>query len=273
MTDQIAPDVAETSPSPEDAESSQVDSSPKQTVAEPESPPEIEEPKRNRAEERITGLVSDVKSLREYGEYMRQEVLSLRNQITPPQTPQPVKSEPQPTLEQFEFDQDKFAVANNKWVTDQAAQIAKATVDAALKQQAGVNEQAGIRDTWQNKSAEFAEKHADFDDVVKNPTIRITEDMANIFMESDKGPDIAYHLGKNPDVAARISRLPLQKMALAIGRLEAEVSKPSPKPQQTNAPEPPNPVGGTQPTIDAASLSTADWINQRNEERRAKGLR
>lgn len=257
MTDEIAQEVAETSPPPEDAKSSPEDSSPEQTVAEPESPPETEEPKRNRAEERITGLVADVKALREYGGYMRDQLLVLQQAQTP-STPDPVV--PQPTLEQFDHDPDKFAAANNRWVTDQAAQIAKVTVDAALKQQANATEKAGVKAQWDVRSADFSQDHDDFDDVTQNPTIKISEDMANAFMQSDKGPEIAYHLGKNPEVAARISRMPPQKMMLAIGRLEAEVSKPSPKPQPTSAPTPPTPVGGQQPTVDISKMSIDEYM-------------
>ena len=62
-------------------------------------------------------------------------------------------------------------------------------------------------------------------------------------------------------------------MALAIGRLENEVSKPTHKPQPTNAPQPPNPVGGQQPSADPLNMDMDEWMAHRREELRQQGRR
>jgi len=260
--------VAETPPL-EDAESSIEDSSPQETVAEPESPPETDEPKRSRASERITGLIGDNKALREYGEHMRAEVARLSEQQTPAIPQETVL--PRPKIEDFDHDQDKWAEAFSDWSVKEASKVAQAQVTETLRQQTAADEQAEMQAAWQDKSAEFAEKNPDFHAVISNPALSISKDMAALFMETDTGPAIAYHLGKNPDKAAKISRMNPRRMALAIGRLETEVS--SPKPQSTNAPQPPNPVGGQQPNVDPTKMSTDDWVAPRREELHAKGRR
>lgn len=262
MTEDIAPDVAETSPSPEGAEpspapdeSSTQDAEP--TVADPESPPE---PAKSRAAERIAGLVGDNKALREYGEHMRHEVLRLSEQAKT-SIPQDTAT-PRPKLEDFDHDQDQWAEAFSSWSMKEASKVAEAQVTETLKQQASANEQAALRATWEQRSEEFAEKNPDFRSVTGSESLVITKDMAEIFMESDVGPAIAYYLGKNPDKSARISRMKPRQMALAIGRLESEVNKPAPKPQPTSAPQPPSPVGGQQPTVDIYELPIEDYMAQ-----------
>lgn len=262
MTDEIAPEVAQTSPEPEESSTPATD----ETVAaqETDSPPEPAEPKRSRAEERITGLVGDVHALKQAAEYWR--VRALDNLEPSKPAVQPVS---RPTLEDSDHDQERFATAMTDWAVDQATSAAKTQVDETLRLRAAEDEQATIKAQWQDKSEEFAEKHADFHDVIANPTIPISKDMADVFMESDMGPAIAYHFGKNPDIAARISRMTPRKMALAIGRLERDLT--SPKPQPTRAPTPPTPVGGQQPDTDIAIMPIDDWMKHERERLYGKG--
>ena len=265
MADDIAPEVAPTSPGPEESSTP----APDQTVAatEPDSPPETAEPKRNRAEERIRGLNSDVHALREVGEYWRNRALE---GLTPSvETTQPAAKPP--TLEDCDHDTEVFVKRTADWAVKQAEGAAKQQVDESLRLQAVKSEKAAIQDQWLDRSAKFAETHKDFTEITTNPTVQISKDMADIFMESDLGPAIAYHLGQNPDEAARISRMTPRKMTLAFGRLEQNLS--SPKPQPTNAPNPPKPVGGQQPTIDPSGLSIDDWVVKRREELRQQGRR
>lgn len=265
------PEVAETSP-PEDAESSPApdESSSQeadQTVAEPDSPPE---PAKSRAAERITGLLGDNKALREYGEHMRQEVVRLTEARQPLPTETVI---PRPKLEDFDHDNDKWAEAFSDWSVKEASKVAEAQVTRTLSQQTAANEQAAKQVVWQDKSAEFAEKNPDYYTVTSNPALVINKDMADIFMESDAGPAIAFYLGKNPDKAAKISRMKPRQMALAIGRLENEVSE-SLKPQPSKAPQPPTPIGGQPPGQKLEDIPEInDWMAQRREEIRAKGRR
>lgn len=278
MTDEIAQEAAQAPTPPEDAQSSPEPEesstpAPEQTVAEPESPPETDEPKKSRASERIAELVAERTAAKEYGEYMRQEVVSLQSQLAGKQLPQETAT-PKPKLEDFEFDQDKWATAFSDWSVKEASKVAEAQVNKTLREQETANEQAVIQATWQQKSEEFAEENPDFTTVTSNPSLPITKDMAAVFMESEKGPEIAYHLGKNPTEAARISRMSPRKMAMAIGRLENEVSKLAPKPQPTSAPEPPTPIGGQPPGQKLENIPEMDdWMVARREELRAKGRR
>ena len=92
------------------------------------------------------------------------------------------------------------------------------------------------------REAEARDRFADYDTVTRNPGIAITPSMAEIIRDSDVGPDLAYHLGKNPVEAAKIAALPPTRQAVELGKLEARVTAPKPLPKQPPAPV--QPVSG-----------------------------
>lgn len=104
------------------------------------------------------------------------------------------------------------------------------------------------------------ERFPDYDAVTRNPSVPITQDMAEIIRDSDVGPDIAYLLGKNVQEAARIAALPVSRRAVELGKLEAQVTAPKPLPKQPPAPV--SPVGGTASggTKDPAKMSMAEYV-------------
>jgi hypothetical protein len=103
------------------------------------------------------------------------------------------------------------------------------------------------------------DKFADYDVVARNPNVPITPAMAEIIRDSDVGPDLAYHLGKNPTEAARIAALPSTRQAVELGKLEARVTAPKPLPKQPPAPV--NPVSGIAAggTKDPGEMSMAEF--------------
>jgi cell pole-organizing protein PopZ len=102
--------------------------------------------------------------------------------------------------------------------------------------------------------------------VVANPALPINEAMAEFIAESDLGPDVAYHLGKNPGVAARIHALSPVKAALALEEIAREIAaKPQPKP--SNAPAPIKPIGAAS----ASTKSPADMTDAEYAKWRKKG--
>lgn len=88
--------------------------------------------------------------------------------------------------------------------------------------------------------------------------------------ESEKGPVLAYHLAKNPDLAAELNAMSPRDAAREIGRLEAKVSLPQPK-KQTQAPAPLSVLkGGAAPATDLASLAKSDDASAYIAARRAQ---
>ena len=133
--------------------------------------------------------------------------------------------------------------------------VREGRVDELKVEREGVAKEAEAAkaEIWQARVAVAIEAMPDFAEVAyKAP---ITDAVASIVADSEKGPEIAYFLGKNPDEAKRISSLSPLAAAREIGRLEAEMT---PKPRKiSNAPPPVDTVGGgaSSGNMDPAKMS------------------
>ena len=139
--------------------------------------------------------------------------------------------------------------------------------------------QSEVLGAYHNREEEARNKYDDFEQVAYNPSLRITDVMAQTIQSSDVGPDVAYYLGTNPKEADRISRLSPLVQAKEIGRLEAKLAAEPPVAKRTSsAPAPIAPVTprsvGT-PSYDTTdprsikAMSTSEWINaERQRERK-----
>lgn len=103
------------------------------------------------------------------------------------------------------------------------------------------------------------EKFADYDAVARNPNVPITPAMAEIIQDSDVGPDLAYHLGKNLTEAARIAALPLSRQAVELGKLEARITAPKALPKQPPAPVEPVSAIASGGTKDPGKMSFEEF--------------
>ncbi len=118
-------------------------------------------------------------------------------------------------------------------------------------------------ESWAAQVAEAKQKYADFDSVVFTEELKISPEMGRVLASSEVGADVAYHLGMNRDLAARIAAMPVQQQAGAIAMLELTVPHSTPKPKtQSSAPEPVSPVKAT-------GTGTADPLKKTPDEYRA----
>jgi hypothetical protein len=138
--------------------------------------------------------------------------------------------------------------------------------------------QAAIADAYHDREEEARSKYDDFEQVAYNPSVRITDVMAETIRASDVGPDVAYYLGANPKEADRISRLSPFLQAKEIGKIEGRLTDNPPVKRTTSAPAPITPVtarSSNNPSYDTTdprsikSMSTSEWI----EAERARQMR
>jgi hypothetical protein len=171
------------------------------------------------------------------------------------------------TLADFGYDEGKF----QSYIFDQAEKRAVSAARGELN--AEKEREAAERRTtsFKSRTAEFAKTVEDYDSVVSNPRLDITPAMAEIIKESEDGPALAYHLGKNPEIASRLAQLPPNVAARELGKIEArleiEREKAKEKPVVSKAPPPPPKVDAVEPalsvrTTDASGdvLSDEDWV-------------
>jgi AraC-like DNA-binding protein len=142
--------------------------------------------------------------------------------------------------------------------------------------------QAQVIEAWGEKEEVTRDKYPDYEQVVHNPNLRITDVMANVIQGSEIGPEIAYHLGLNPKESARIAALPPFAQASEIGKLEVKLVANPPVKKTSSAPEPFKGIrsGGSDTinrfdTTDPRSvktMSTSEWI-EADRKREMEALR
>jgi hypothetical protein len=176
----------------------------------------------------------------------------------------PVAPKEMPSIDNFEST-DAYADA-----------LALRKAEELVAQRDRQKEQAEIVEAYSEREEKARDKYDDFEDVVYNPKLRITDVMAETIQYSDLGPDLAYWLGSNPKEAERIARLSPILQAREIGKIEVRLSDNPPVKKTTSAPTPISPVTArssgspSHDTTDPRSIktmSTSDWIEaERNRQ-------
>jgi hypothetical protein len=191
----------------------------------------------------------------------------------PAQQPEPVKAaEPAkfPALADYDYDEAKHAQAVLEFTRAEARREAEAVLKAERDRQ----DDERRKQAWKQKAGEFAKVQPDFNELVSDPNLPITEEMAQAVQESEIGPELAYHLASNREVAEQVSRMSGTALALALGRIEGRLiaqkeltARPAPVPQITKAPAPPPRIEAIEPdvklrTTDSSgdALSDDEWI-------------
>jgi hypothetical protein len=172
----------------------------------------------------------------------------------------------EPTLESCDFDQAKF---QREWYQYQRTQEKRQEAEQERSRKLAEKEQA------------FRAKFPDYDTVARNPALPITQQVAEVILDTDDPPAIAYYLGQNPTEAAAIAQMTPHQIGRAIGRIEAKLSAPpateaprQPEPKTvTNAPAPVTTLSGS-PAVKKSldDLSMREYAAERRKERLAKGL-
>lgn len=208
--------------------------------------------KRRAAESQVADLSKQVAAL---AEAVKNAATKPPVETKPPEDPKPAR----PRREQFENPQAYDAAMEQhetnlvEWAARQAAgkakvEVTRETQEAEAKRKkeetaAAIAERAKqIQQEWSAKRDAALEKYPDYEEIAEDDDLLITDVAAHAIMAADNGPEIAYHLGKNPDEAARIAKLfPAQQM-VEIGKLSAKLDTP---PKTSKAPSPIKPIGAT----------------------------
>lgn len=108
-------------------------------------------------------------------------------------------------------------------------------VNEALAQRSAQTAQQTVEESFKGRVAEFVKTAPDYVDVVGNSDVPVAGHVAEHIMDSDVGPQLAYHLAKNPELAHRLNAMSPSAAAREIGRMEATLAKP----QSAGTPPPP----------------------------------
>jgi hypothetical protein len=173
------------------------------------------------------------------------ELAELKAKADQPKVEQPAP-DPKPARDQFD-DPDAYDTALTEWATREGERkvVEKAAAERAEAEKkaeeakaeearkAQEAEAAKLQADWSTKREAAIEKYADYVEVAEGDH-PVSVPMAHAIMLAENGTDVAYHLGQNPEEAARIAALPNVGMQLfEMGRLSARLATPV-----TRAPRP-----------------------------------
>jgi hypothetical protein len=213
---------------------------------EPEDPPEnaaeAGKPKSKGVQKRIDELVKQ----REEEKAEKLRLMALLEQIhKPKEEPKEVVEDeaPQrPTREEFP-DPDAYVQALADYADRKADWSAKTAVRDALAEEARRREQQVIeegqkvvRESYAARVDKAVEKYPDYKSVAESPDVTVSIAMAQAILHSENGPELQYHLGKNPAEAKRIVSLNPVLQLVELGRIEAKLTA---QPVKEDSPPPP----------------------------------
>lgn len=177
------------------------------------------------------------------------------------QQPQPQAPEPQgkPVVSNFSS-YEEFSEALAEWKVGELLSRREQEAQAQREQQAAQT----LRESFDRRAAAFQEQAPDWRSVVTS--MPLNDATFQAAQESEMGPELLYHLGKNPQLAQEFFNLSSRQAALRLGRLEAELSAPKPK-RIPGAPPPINPIGGADSASYDPNSGTAEdfrkWRTQK----------
>lgn len=143
-------------------------------------------------------------------------------------------------LQKQQPDLSQISDPNERFIKQTAAEVRSGQIEdtKARAQQEQQIRQTAMLEAWSVVQEEMRAKAPDFDQVFNQTPLHARA--APFIVESEKGGEIAYWLGKNPDAARdlyqKFETAPAQAL-IELGRIEARVSAPPPK-QVSTAPKP-----------------------------------
>lgn len=205
---------------------------------------------------------------------LRQENEQLKNAApSQPQQPQvPATTTGEPTLEQFDYDQDAF----NNAVIDHRVNQKFSEFTQQQDQNKQATQQKETLKSFNEKAAQYAAKNPGYDEVLAaSAGVKFNEGISQAVLASEFGPQIQHHLLSTPLEAERINSLPPIMAAMEIGKLESAFSSNKIKNVQvSNAPPPIDTAsgsGGSQGDIRYdENVSNEDFYKASMEAKRGK---
>lgn len=218
---------------------------PEQQAA-PETQTEVQEPQaegeqseaqpENRGKERLTQRFSELTAQRRAAEERAEAAERALAETRQQQHYQPQQDGP-PDASQYEMGE-----YDPRYLQDTIAFNVRAT----LAEERRAQQYAAVQNERVQRSQTVSEKLLQSGlegaiTLVTDSSARVTPEMVDALARSDDAPRLADHLGRNLAEAARIANLPPHLQGYELAKLESRLAS---QPRTTNAPPPPNPVGG-----------------------------
>jgi hypothetical protein len=196
--------------------------------------------------------------------------------------PKEVAAPVKPTPETFD-DYGAYVEALADWKADEKVSKALEARDAKAAERQALEQR---QSTWAERAAAARARLPDFDQVMSTSDVPIADFVSDALRESERGPELAHAIAKDPSIADRLNAMSPQRAAIELGRMEArlpEVSA-SPDPEEvpdvrtpvapaapvrktTSAPPPVKPIAkGASTTVNLSKAGMDEYVKQRTAE-------
>lgn len=185
-------------------------------------------------------------------------------------------SEGEPKPENFKTVGD-YTRALVKWEAKQAGQQS-AENSAAERQQRQANQVIG---QFVERQEAFMKATPDYEEVLESADFEVPPAAQRYLIESEAGPQLAYHLAKHPDVVTSLRKLSPARQIAELGKLEAKfevkteaapAGAPAPKNDVSKAPAPIQPLEAKSTPVQKKpeEMNFQELRQFRREQERAK---
>jgi hypothetical protein len=212
--------------------------------------------KKNGLNERLSKLTRERNEARQALETARKEAEEARQALDASRkASEGTKPRDKPSAANFK-DAFEYAEALADWKLEEKW---KEKQDAERKELQRLQSEK-VQRTWTANVRKTAAEIPDYNEVISDANIPLTNELRDAILESDIGPRVQYYLAKNPDEVERLTAMTVRGMERAFGKLEMkieeqmgkeqhkaedglpEVKLPKKKPE---APEPITPINAT----------------------------
>lgn len=160
-----------------------------------------------------------------------------------------------------------------KYEAKKAGDASKANAETTRQQ----SEANAMVNAFAKRQDEFKATTADYEEVVNGSELELHQVGMQYLIESEMGPQLAYHLAKNPDEGTRLKKLSPSRLLAELGKMEAKLegskaapvaAAPKDPPQVSRAPAPIQTIEGKSTTVvkDPSQMSFQELREHRRQE-------
>lgn len=225
---------------------------PKETAEETQ---EGEKPKIDGTQKRINKITADKWEATRRAEAAEAKLAEMQATQAPTQTVEPKLEDPD-----IDFDEAKYTTALIDFkVNLKAESLQKQQQDKQVEQ---AKTEAAKK--FADNCATFGAEKTDFNDVLGSVPV-LQPSVLQELMTMENGPELAYFLGNNQDIANNIARMNPVAAGIKIGEISRKLSEPK-QIKPSSAPEPIEPVssGGVVETDIGEEMSMDAWMTKYN---------
>ncbi len=177
--------------------------------------------------------------------------LTQQNQTQEPVIQQQRQTSDEPTLEQFDYDQDAFTAALVDHRVNQNIQKAFEAREQQEQQQKQQSEHDTVTRAFEDRYARYATENPEYQELSKNGARIFSPHVNQAILHAENGPQVDHYLLSNPEIAERVGNLSPVMAAIEIGKISANLGNTNQTTTISRAPDPIEPVGG-------GNVSTSD---------------